>query len=153
MNYQRIMIAERHRAVERGTMLEEPEESNASRSTRSSKRAWPNSEEQLRRDPQSFSPLPRERAVLQGEGLAKSAEIGRPLAHFGRPAEAAIEHSQSHGALAFMATDHGTGSRRGGFFVCDPMAEPRTAGSGGPRRTVAGSRWGVCASQFLCSSY
>jgi hypothetical protein len=32
-------------------------------------------EEQLRRDPQSFSPLPRERAVLEGEGLAKSAEI------------------------------------------------------------------------------
>jgi hypothetical protein len=33
-------------------------------------------EEQLRRDPQSFSPLPLERAVLQGEELAKSAEIG-----------------------------------------------------------------------------
>jgi len=51
-----------------------------------------------------------------GEELAKSAEIGRSLAHFGTPAEATIEHSQSHGALAFMATEHGTGSRRGGFF-------------------------------------
>ena len=79
--------------------------------------------------PQSFSPLPRERAVLQGEGLAKSAEIGRTLAHFGTPAEAAIEHSQSHGALAFMATEHGTGSRRGIFLVRDPTTEPRTAGS------------------------
>jgi hypothetical protein len=41
----------------------------------------------------------------RGEELAKSAEIGRTLAHFGTPAEAAIENSQSHGALAFMATE------------------------------------------------
>ena len=54
-------------------------------------------EEQLRRDPQRVSPLPREGAVLQGEELAKSAEIGRTLAHDGPPAEAAIENSQDHG--------------------------------------------------------
>ncbi len=33
-------------------------------------------EDRLCRDPESFSPLPRERAVLRGEELAKSAEIG-----------------------------------------------------------------------------
>ena len=88
-------------------------------------------EEQLRRDPQSFSPLRRERGVLQGEGLAKSAEIGRTLAHFGRPAEAAIEHSQDHGALAFMATEHGTGGRRGSFLVRDPVAHRSGGGRAG----------------------
>jgi len=77
-------------------------------------------EEQLRRDPQSFSPLPRERAVLQGEGLAKSAAIGRTLAHFGRLAEAAVENIQSHGALAFMATEHGLRQQWGNFLVRDP---------------------------------
>ena len=75
--------------------------------------AGPSSGEQLRRDPQSFSPLPRERAVLQGEGLAKSAEIGRTLAHSGRLAEAAIEQGQSLGTLVFMATGHVTGPQRG----------------------------------------
>jgi len=73
-------------------------------------------EEQLRRDPQSFSPLSRERAVLQGEGLEKSAEIGRTLAHFGRLAEAAVESIQSHGALAFKATEHGLRQQRDDFL-------------------------------------
>ena len=49
------------------------------------------------------------------EELAKSAEIGHTLAHFGTPAEAAIEHSQSHGALAFMAMEHGSAAA-GQFF-------------------------------------
>ncbi len=82
-------------------------------------------EENLRRDPRSFSPLPRERAVLQGEELAKSTEIGRTLAHFGKPAEAAFENSQNHGALAFMATEHDTGSKRARFLVRDPLAHRR----------------------------
>ena len=74
-------------------------------------------EEKFGRDPQSFSPLPRERAVLQGGELAKSAEIGRTLAHFRPLTEAAIEQGQSHGALAFTATQDSTGSKWGVFWA------------------------------------
>jgi hypothetical protein len=56
------------------------------------------------------------REVLEGEELAKSAEIGLLLAHFGALVHPAIENSQSHGALAFMAMEHGTGSERAGFL-------------------------------------
>ena len=64
--------------------------------------------------------------------IAWQARKALKLAHFGPLAEAAIKHSQSHGALAFMATEHGTGSSgafRGG----------RDGGVGDPRRTTAGS--------------
>jgi len=55
-------------------------------------------------------------AFRQGEKLAKSADIVPLLAHSRPLAEAAVEYSQSHGALAFMAAEHGTGSRRGSFL-------------------------------------
>ena len=99
----------------------------------------PEFEKQLHRDPQSFSPLPRERTVLQGEELAKSAEIRRTLAHFGTPAEAAFEHSQCHGVLAFMATEHVTGNSAGQFLVRDPMAHRR--GGGISMRCFPISKW------------
>ena len=52
-------------------------------------------------------------AVVPGEGLAKSAEICSFFPAFSPLAEAAIARSQSHGPPAFMATELGTGSRRG----------------------------------------
>jgi len=81
-------------------------------------------EEQLRRDPQSFSPLPRERAVLQGERLEKNAEIGRTLAHFGRLAGAAVEYSQNHGTLDFMATGTRRWRQRGSFLIREENGRP-----------------------------
>ncbi len=85
-------------------------------------------EEQLRLDRRSFSPRPRETAVLHGEELAKSAEMCPFCAHFFPMAQAAIEHSQSHGALVFMATEHGSGIVWDSFLVCEENGRPEKKG-------------------------
>ncbi len=88
----------------------------------------------------------------QGEELSKGAEIGRTLAHFGTPPEAAIETSQSHGVLAFMAAEQTLRKQQAGF------SGPRTDGprereiksqkywGGGRRRTfrIAGIVPALC---------
>jgi hypothetical protein len=53
---------------------------------------------------------------VEGDELARSAESGRLLAPFGPLAEAAIEHSQGHGVLAFMARELPLWQEPGQFF-------------------------------------
>ncbi len=71
-------------------------------------------EEQLGRDPRSFSPPPRETAVRPRrrtrEKSQKSSFFSRDFPQDWRP----LSKGQSHGALAFMATHDGTGGKRGG---------------------------------------
>ena len=61
-------------------------------------------------------------SVTQKRAFLNHVEIGRTLAHRGPTAEGAIEHRQSYGALAFMATENGPGSSAGRFLVRDPVA-------------------------------
>ena len=53
----------------------------------------------------------------QGEEHAKSAGILPTFFHFFPLVKAARENSQRHGALIFMAMEHGTGSRRAVFWA------------------------------------
>ena len=76
-----------------------------SRSSRTSKRAWPNSRSISSVIPRASRRRRGGRPFCQGGELAKSAEISATLDHFRPLAEAAKKHSQSHGTLAFMATD------------------------------------------------
>lgn len=71
-------------------------------------------EEQLHRDSRSFSLLPRETAASpRGRTREKSQKSSSFSRTFPRDWRTSSK-GQSHGALAFMATHHGTGGKRGG---------------------------------------
>ena len=52
---------------------------------------------------------------LPGRRTCEKRRNWLSLAHLSPPGEAAIEHSQRHGALAFTATEHGSGPQRAIF--------------------------------------
>ena len=56
-----------------------------------------------------------QRAVLRGEGARENRRKLTTFSPFFPLAETTFENSQSYEALAFMTTEHGAGSRRGGF--------------------------------------
>ena len=91
-------------------------------------------EEQMRRDPQDFSPLPREADVPPRRRTGQECENLSTFSRFFPLAEAAMENRQRYGALAFMAMEHDTGSRRGEKRQKVKVKRQKYCG-GGRRRT------------------
>ena len=99
--------------IKNSTMVEEPEQSNESRDSRTSKGIWPNSRNSAVLIPRASHHRRGGRPFRAGEERAKRAKFFPLSPPFFPMAEAALENRQSYGALVFMATEHGLWPQRG----------------------------------------